>query len=167
MLGLNVSSLPMDLILNILNIILLFVIVRALVWKPVKKFLSERNAKLEEKAQQAQQDMQNAQDLKAEYEKLLSDSEVTARNIINESRHDADRQAKQILDEARQSAAEIQEDARLQAEAQRQKLTDGMQDEVINLAFDISAKLLNREINDEDNRRIAESFFESQTQSGE
>ena len=40
------SNIPTDLILNILNIVILFVIVRFIVYKPVKKFIDGRKERV-------------------------------------------------------------------------------------------------------------------------
>ena len=47
------SNFPIDLILNILNIVILFVIVRFLVYKPVKKFMDARTARVTAAAEDA------------------------------------------------------------------------------------------------------------------
>lgn len=51
--GLVISDAVKDLIINIVNIIVLFVIVKTLAYKPVKKFLDDRKAKIEKQLNDA------------------------------------------------------------------------------------------------------------------
>ncbi len=52
--GLNLSTVPFDLIVNILNIAILYVILRFLVYKPVKKFLNARLERLRAEKESAE-----------------------------------------------------------------------------------------------------------------
>ena len=52
--NINLSETVVDLIINILNIVILFLIVKALVYKPVRKFLDDRRAKVNEETSKAQ-----------------------------------------------------------------------------------------------------------------
>ena len=54
MFGLQISDAVKDLIINIINIIVLFVIVKSLAYKPVKKFLDARKARIDESLKNAE-----------------------------------------------------------------------------------------------------------------
>ena len=58
--NINLSEIPTDLILNLLNIVVLYVIVRALVYKPVKRFMQARTDRVTEQNAQAQRLMEQA-----------------------------------------------------------------------------------------------------------
>ena len=58
--GLVISDAVKDLIINIINIIILFVIVRSLVYKPVRKFLDARTARIDALQAQAAEQLQAA-----------------------------------------------------------------------------------------------------------
>ena len=159
MAGLDTSTLPLDLLLNILNIILLFLIVRSLVYKPVKKIMAQRREKIDAASKAAQEKSDEADKIKNEYESKIAVFDEQSKMIVLEGQEKARKQASEILDEAHRQSNDIITDARKLAESERKAMLGSLQNDVASLAVDISEKILSREINDEDNKKIAEDFF--------
>ncbi|MBE6834955.1 MAG: F0F1 ATP synthase subunit B [Ruminococcaceae bacterium] len=159
--GLDVSKLPIDLLLNILNIILLFVITRFLVYKPVKKFLQERKDKIEAQKQEAADKLKEAEDIKAQYSSLIAEAETNARQAVLNGEAEARKQATEIIDRANREAEDIKKTASLEAQKEKEATLGSMKNDVAALAVSISEKILSREITDKDNERIVESFLNS------
>lgn len=158
--GLVISDAVKDLIINIINIIVLFVIVRGLAYKPVKKFLNTRKERVAKELSDAGQARQNAEEEALKYKELTEKSKARETEIINTAERTAKQSAAEIIASAKQSAAEITEKARENAKREREAQVASMKDEIAELAFDISRQVLSREVTDEDNMRIADSFFE-------
>ena len=158
--GLVISDAVKDLIINIINIIILFVIVRGLAYKPVKKFLDARKERVAKELSDAAAAKQNAEEEALKYKELTEKSKAEGTEIINEAERTAKQSAAEIIASAKQSAAEITEKARENAKREREAQVASIKDEIAELAFDISMQVLSREVTDEDNMRIADSFFE-------
>lgn len=158
--GLVISDAVKDLIINIINIIILFVIVRGLAYKPVKKFLDARKERVAKELSDAAAAKQNAEEEALKYKELTEKSKAEGTEIINEAERTAKQSAAEIIASAKQSAAEITEKARENAKREREAQVASMKNEIAELAFDISRQVLSREVTDEDNMRIADSFFE-------
>ena len=158
--GLVISDAVKDLIINIINIIILFVIVRGLAYKPVKKFLDARKERVAKELSDAAAAKQTAEEEALKYKELTEKSKAEGTEIINEAERTAKQSAAEIIASAKQSAAEITEKARENAKRERVAQVASMKDEIAELAFDISRQVLSREVTDEDNMRIADSFFE-------
>ena len=158
--GLVISDAVKDLIINIINIIILFVIVRGLAYKPVKKFLDARKERVAKELSDAAAAKQTAEEEALKYKELTEKSKEEGTEIINEAERTAKQSAAEIIASAKQSAAEITEKARENAKREREAQVASMKDEIAELAFDISRQVLSREVTDEDNMRIADSFFE-------
>lgn len=157
--GLVISDAVKDLIINIINIIILFVIVRALAYNPVKKFLDARKNKIEELKNSAEQAENKAKENLEKYESLLSDAKLKGEEIIGNAEREARKNAENILEDARLKAEMITEKAHTAAEDERKSIIASAKEDIISSAFEISKRILNREISDEDNRKIAENFF--------
>lgn len=158
--GLVISDAVKDLIINIINIIILFVIVRGLAYKPVKKFLDARKERVAKELSDAAAAKQTAEEEALKYKELTEKSKAEGAEIINEAERTAKQSAAEIIASAKQSAADITEKARENAKREREAQVASMKDEIAELAFDISRQVLSREVTDEDNMRIADSFFE-------
>ena len=80
--GLVISDAVKDLIINIVNIIVLFVIVKTLAYKPVKKFLDDRKAKIEKQLNDAAEAQKQADELSREVSD--EDNKRIAEGFFNE-----------------------------------------------------------------------------------
>ncbi|MCR4564291.1 MAG: F0F1 ATP synthase subunit B [Clostridiales bacterium] len=157
--GLDFSKLPIDLLLNILNVILLFLITRFLVYKPVKKFMQARKDRIDAEKADAEQQMKEAEALKEEYSSLLADADEKARQTVLDGENEAKKRSAEIIGKANDEAERIRKDAEEKAEKEKGEALESMKGEVASLAVSISEKILSREITDKDNERIVESFL--------
>lgn len=148
-----------DLILNIINILVLFFVTRALLYKPVKKFLNARAEKLEAAQKEAAEAKAQAQTSKAKYDAVLSDAEKVRTEAVEKAEAEAKAAAERILAEAKAQAADTVETGRKKAESERKKILDGAKEDIVDAALDATEKLLGRVVADEDNRRIIDGFF--------
>lgn len=159
MFGLQISDAVKDLIINIINIIVLFVIVKSLAYKPVKKFLDERKKRIDESLKNAADKNAEAEALKAQYEESVKQSRLESDKIIGEAEQSAQKKAAEITADAEKKAAEITEKARKDAEREYNERLSGLRADVTDIAFDISKKILSRDVTDADNMAIADEFF--------
>lgn len=158
--GLVISDAVKDLIINIIDIVILFVIVRALAYKPVKKFLDARKARIAKELEDAASAKSEAEAEAAKYRELNEQSRLKSSEIISEAEQVAKKSAEEIVAAARLNAQEIAEKARESAESERNAGIAAMKEDITSIAFDISRQVLKREVTDEDNMRIADAFFE-------
>ena len=157
--GLVISDAVKDLIINIVNIIVLFVIVKTLAYKPVKKFLDDRKAKIEKQLNDAAEAQKQADEKAQRDEGLISDSKKECAELKVKAEREAKESADAILANAKADADNITAKAREDAQREHDAKIASVKDDITELAFDISRQVLSREVSDEDNKRIAEGFF--------
>lgn len=157
--GLDLSKLPIDLLLNILNIVLLFFITKKLVYKPVRKFLDDRTERVNAAKADAENAKAEADRAKAEYENRTAGISEEAARLTDEARAKANEEAKEIIAKANAEAERIVGKAKEDADGEKQKAVLAAKDDIMDLAFGISEKVLGRSVSDEDNMKIAEAFF--------
>jgi F-type H+-transporting ATPase subunit b len=148
-----------DIVEHILNIVVLFVILRALVYKPVLSFMEKRSQGFEKQRQDIKAEMDGAQKLKGEYEASLAGAKGEAQETIREGVQRADIAAKEILEKAEQEGNALLAQAWEQAQREQREVETAMKSEVTALAIGLASKILEREISLEDNREIIEQYF--------
>lgn len=148
-----------DLVINIINILILFFVTKTLLYKPVKKVLEQRKAAQAKLLEEAEQQKTHAMEKKEQYDALMADSAAIRLTTMREAETQAKEKAEEILSEARAEAAAITETTRAKAEAEREKMLSDARDQLGAIAVELSGKILGREVTDEDNRRIIDSFF--------
>lgn len=151
-----------DLIINIINILVLFFVTRALLYRPVKKFLEARREKAAATLNEAEKAKQEAELSKQKYDALMAEAETAKENAVSEAVSEARESAGQIVADARQQADTIVKDARDEAKRTQERAVRETQGVIADIALEISSKIIRRSVNDEDNRRIIESFFSEQ-----
>lgn len=157
----DINNFPLDLVLNILGIVIIFIIVRLLVYKPAKKFLDARRERLSAERASADAEKQRALEMKASLEERLSSSEeaakAEARRIIDEAKTEA----AGIIAEANERAEKVLSMAEAKIKAERESAKKASERETISMAFEIAEKILERRVNDSDTINMAQKLFDS------
>ena len=96
-----------QILLHLMNFVILAGGLYFLLYKPVKAFMDKRAAYYQERADQAAQTTQAAQQLKADYEARLSAADDEIREEKKQAQKDAAAAAQQQLDAARAEAEKI------------------------------------------------------------
>ena len=78
---------------------------------------------------------------------------------MGEAELSAQKRAAEITADADKKATDITEKARKDAEREYNERLAGLRADVTDIAFDISKKILSREVTDADNMAIADEFF--------
>ncbi len=157
--NINLSETAVDLILNIINIVILFVVVRALVYKPVHKFLSERTARVNEETAKAQKMLDEANETLSRKDEIIKESELKGEELANKAYREAKQNADTIIADAKLEAKKIKEKAEADISAQRENMLASAKNEIAELAVGIAERILKREVNEKDNEKIVEDFF--------
>ena len=150
---------PVDILINIVNIAVLFVLLRLILWKPVNRFLSARTDRVRMELEEAEKTRLDAEALKQEYSDNLEGIEAQARDVMRETRVKASEEADEILSEAREKAREMILDARERISEEKERAIDNARREVGRLATDMASRILKREVMPEDSVGAVEDFF--------
>lgn len=157
--NINLSEIPTDLILNLLNIVVLFLIVRTLVYRPVRKFMDERTARVQEARTAAEAQQKEAQLLAASYEEKSKTIQQQADQQAQERLQKAEKDAQAIVAQAQQQSEQILSDAQARAQSDYQKKMDEMQKDISDLACRLSGAILSREIQAQDYDDMIKDFL--------
>lgn len=148
-----------DLAINLANIVIMFLIVRFLVYKPVRKFMNARAQKAENEKKETDAKLEEARQLKEEYTQKLQQTEEAAKKLIADANAEAENSAAVILNKARSDAGAIIEEAKREAQHTAEEISKQMRGQVVELAIDIAQRLIERNVNDADNMRYAQELF--------
>lgn len=151
---------PMEIIIHIINIIVLFFILRLLLYKPIHNYLTARAGHVSSQLEEAKGRQAEAMKTKEQYDRLMADSKKEADEKISEIILKAHADAEIIIQKANEKASSVVDEAKKQAEIEKKNILKDMRDEIADFSLNIARKILSREINEIDNRKIIDSFFE-------
>ena len=135
-----------DSCLMIIAIFFLFLILSYFLFNPARKMLEGRKEKIRNELETAKTAMQNAQSLKKEYEAKLKDVDKEAEVILSEARRKALANENAIVAEAREEAARILDRARVEAELEKQKMSDDVKREIVVVASLMAGKIVSASV---------------------
>jgi len=147
-------------IITIINITILFLVLRKILFKPVTKFMADRTKSVQESIEQADKDKAQAKNLLAEYEEKLKNADAEAQKILKSMRENAERQSEMIVAEGKKEAANIVAATRKQLEAEYQAALAKFRLEAAALVIAASAKLAARDFSSDDNRRYVNMLLD-------
>lgn len=150
-----------SLLINLLALIVLFVFVFFIAYKPLRKYVDKRKEYIESNIKDAEDAKELYEGKLATSETMIEEAQEKASNIIAKAEDDAKIAGAKIIEKANEDAKlremQAQENIRLEEEKARKALHD----EVVNLAFDTSKELLGRSVESADNKRLADEFASS------
>ena len=150
-----------DSCLTIIAVFVLFLALSYFLFNPARKMLNARKEKIRGELEDAKQNMEQAQSLKAQYEEKLKDIDKEAESILSDARKRALANETQIIADAKEEAARIIERARTEACLEKQKMSDDVKKEIINVASAMAGKVVSASIDEAvQNRLIDETLKE-------
>lgn len=150
---------PLDVVIHIINIVVLFVILRVLLYKPIYKFMQKRAERIQGELDEAQKNQQIAEELKQKYNDSLQSAQVEASEQAAQIIRKASSEADSIVAAAQKEGERIVAEAAKKAEENRKKALSDAKEDIKELSLDIAEKILAREINESDNSKIIDDFF--------
>lgn len=151
---------PLDLLLHVINIVVLFILLRLILFKPVSRFLVARSERIQNQLSDAKSKVDEANSLKLEYKKRLDSATEQGHEIIRGSQTKASDDAKKIIMDAHTQAEGILSEAHDKIVKEKAHAVEQMRGEVAHLSTEIAAMILKREVSAEDNKALAEEFFQ-------
>jgi len=150
---------PVDVLMHCLNVVVLYVLLRLILWRPLAKMLIARRERVESELADAQRIRGEADAMKAEYESSISDLEERGREILRDSQIRAGDQSKEITDAAKTQAEKMLTAARERIDIERADAVSAAQHEIAQLATQMATRILQREVSVSDNLSAARDFF--------
>jgi len=133
---------PIDLAIHLVNIGILYVLLRVLVWKPVTKFMAARQDRIQAEMDQARQLQAEAEQVKANYDTHMVEVQAACDQMLSDGRKQALTSGQKFIDEAKTEASNILSQARADAELEKRRAMDDAKGELADLAVEMAARVL-------------------------
>ena len=154
-----VGIVPWTFIAQILNLFLQMYLIKRFLFKPINEILAKRKAMADAQLSDAAKARTEAEAMKAEYEKDMAEARSKASDIIVSAQKTATAQSDKILQEATAAAAALKEKAQNDIEQEKKKAVSEIRSEIGGIAMDIAGKVIEREINEEDHKKLIDEFI--------
>lgn len=140
---------------QIINFIILLLLLRHFLYRPLVALLEKRRQAIIESSNQAEMMNKQFADFKVEHQKRLSAAKEEAAALVNEAKRAADAGREAALAEARAESEALLVRATGEIERQRVVMRQELKKELAELVVATTAKLIGRELKPEDEQRLA------------
>lgn len=149
-----------QILISLANLVILFLLMKKFLYKPVHKMLDERQKAVDSQYKDADDAKRIAEEDRDRWEQKMQTAETAANEILQNATDNASRRGDAIIAEAKDKADGIVRAAENEAELQRIKAEDDIKNDIIDLSAALTEKLLSREINSDDHKAFIDSFIE-------
>lgn len=150
-----------QIVVSLLNLVILFLLIKKFLYKPVKKMLEERQGNIDKQYSDAEEAKIKALEDKKNYEEKLSAASSEADGIIQSAVDTAKAREKEIIADAKAKAEGIVTKAESDAKLAVLKAEDSIKKEIINVSTVLTEKMLEREISQDDHKNLIDSFIDN------
>lgn len=154
-----VSIVPWEIITQLINLLLLFLLLKHFLFKPVQNILHARQAEIDKDYSDAEEAQSKAEALRDEYEKRIADAKSEASDIVKTATRKAQLHGEEIVHDAQTQANRLMEKADTQIEQEKKKAMNELKNEISGIAVDIASKVVEREIDEKDHEALISEFI--------
>lgn len=149
-----------QMVASLLNLVLLFLLIKHFLYKPVMKMLSERQKTIDGDYAAAEKAREDALKEKQLYDEKLSTAKSEADKVISSAVSIARKRESDIVSDAKLEAEGIISRAKSDAELEKKKAKESIKTEIVEISTALAEKMLQREIDENDHKDLIDSFIE-------
>ena len=156
-----VTLVPWTLIAQILNLFIQMYLIKRFLFKPIKEVLEKRRQMADQEIREAKEAREEAETIKKEYENNIAGAREEAAQIVQSAKKEAENRADQMIQAAEAEVTRMHQKAEADIAQERKKALNEVKDEIGGIAMDIAGKVVEREINEADHKKLIDEFIKN------
>jgi F-type H+-transporting ATPase subunit b len=140
---------------------IVFFVLKTYAFGPITEAVRDREKALEEAIAMAKADREAAATLLVQHKTQIEAAKGEAQKFIAEGRATAESMRAELLESTKKQQEEMMERARRDIEAEKAKAIDEIRREAIDLALAGASKVIEKNLDDAQNRKLVESYLAS------
>lgn len=145
---------------TLVNTIGLFLVLKAYLWKPVMKMITDRQKEIDDMYETAGREQQQALALRQEYEQKLEEANITGERLVKEAVARGQMRSEEIVRQANAEADALLRKAEADIQREKKKAVDDAKNEIAGLAVDIAEKVVEQNMDTQDHAALVDRFID-------
>ncbi len=146
---------------TILNIVILYIILRKILFKPVTKYMDNRTKKIQEALDAAEESKEMVRQMKVEYDEKLKAAKDEGQKVIEMYKQMAEKEYNSIVESAKKEADQMIANAKAELQVEKEQLVTSIKGEISDLVLATSEKVLKKNLDNDTNRKLISEFVEN------
>lgn len=151
---------PWHILFTWINLVLLVLLLKKFLFKPVNDILAKRQAQVDGLYEEAETARTAAESDKQLYEEKLGAAQQEADAVVKSATARANKQSEELLAETQRQVARMKEKAEADIAQERLKAKNDIKNDVSQMVLDVAGKVIGRELNAEDHNDLIERFID-------
>ena len=144
---------------SVINFIILLAILKHFFFGKVKAIIDEREDYINDRLDSAEEATDKARMIAIENERALNRAKEEGKEITEAHKKKAEKVYNEIVEDAKSEANLIIERARVEIDREREKVEYSLKKEAIDLALELSKKVIEKNIDEEKNKKLIDEFI--------
>lgn len=155
----DMLRLDINLVFTIINLLIIYFIIRRFLFKPVKKILAQRQEEIDSQFKSAQDTKREALELKKQYEESMTGIEEERKYTLGKARVKASKEYDKIIADAKIEADKLIEKSKKEAELEKERCVREAKEQIADLVVEATAKVVASGQGQEADREIYNQFL--------
>ena len=126
--------------------IILFLVVRFFLWKPITNMLEKRREAIDKELEDARIAKENAIQIEANLQKEMENAKSKVRELIEKAERDANLRRESIINDAKEEARRRLDNLEIELVQEKKKMEKEIKQEIVDIAFATAEKIVAKEI---------------------
>ncbi len=149
-----------QIVVSLLNLLLLFLIVKKFLFKPVEKMIAKRQENIENQFKEAEEAKNMAISDMEKWSEKLKNADKEADLVMQNAIDSAKINGEKIISDAKEKADGIVKQAETKAELEKKNAKEFIKSQIVDISALLAAKMINRELKKEDHKNLIDEFID-------
>lgn len=148
-----------DILFQLIMFLVLLALLKKFAWGPLMGIMNEREEHIANQIDSAEKSRVEAEKNLQEQRDLLKQARTEASQLIENAKKQADVQREEILVLAREESERLKQSAQLEIEQQKEKAVAAIRDQVASLSVMIASKVIEKEISAAEQEKLINDYI--------
>ncbi|WP_338471038.1 F0F1 ATP synthase subunit B [Niallia sp. XMNu-256] len=148
-----------DALFQLIMFIVLLALIKKFAWGPLMGMMKQREEFVANEIENAEKSRKEAADLLDQQRALLKEARGEAQGLIENAKKQAEVQREEIITAARSEAGRLKESAKLEIEQQKEQAVAAIKEQVTSLSVLIASKVIEKELNEKEQTKFINNYI--------
>ncbi len=148
-----------QILISLLNLLLLFLILKRFLYAPVKSVVKDRQEMLKRQFDEAENAVSKAKINEEYWNGKIKNAQEEINSMIKNAMDNANQSSEEIISDAKKRARDIVTQAEINAKIERKKAEDSIKKEIADASTILAEKIISREINEDEQKNLIDNFI--------
>ncbi len=148
-----------EVFITIANTLVLFLILKKILFKPVMSIMDERDADIKRDIEQGKKAKEEGLKFKSEYESKVGAARNEGQQIVEMAKRRAEEKSSEIIANAKKEAESIKIKASADIEKERQQAYNDVKEEISSIALLAASKVIEKDIDKAKHEELIDEFI--------